>query len=336
MTQVLEHASEPGQGETSVKKTFGQKMRSLFAGFRKTTADSNAVRHAPLNYFLDYKVGLEKSILDGIRMEMHSRCIQFDWDKRLVHFKIEKVVNHPHIEPGYIYELVYNGDGHSYLPQILELFKNPDVRVAGVPLSKSGLVLVHFSGNSQAGFESELWKDPNRNMEELRVVDGLHFLDFRKNAASSKPLYKDNYVPYFVASMMFWASVLSLPIAGMYKYVWVDRSKVMVDKEYYTESKYLPVKAIRAATDPSQGSESERILAVRYSLNRGWHIAIEQKQDNGEEPVRLEKKINKDGTLSSAVPSVKEDVALMGIPLKKSVQAVPKGKKGQTAPKRDK
>ena len=41
--------------------------------------------------------------------------------------------------------------------------------------------------------------------------------------------------------------------------------------------------------------------------------------EGAEEPVRLEKKIMKDGTLSDAVPSIQEDPRLMGIPAKKAV-----------------
>lgn len=278
------------------------------------------VRHAPLNYFVDYKIGLEKSILDSIKLEMHMRCVQFEWDKRLVRFRIEKVQNHPHIESGYLYELIYNGDGYSYLPQILQAFKSPETKAVGIGLSKAGLVLVHFSGNSQAGFESETWVDPTRNKDELEKVSGIVMLDLKESTTPAKQLYKDNYVPFYIASTLFAMSVLSLPLAAMFKYVWLDQSKIMIDKEYYTQDRYMPVQTIRNVTDPSQFSESERILAIRYSTARGWHIAVEQRQEDGQ-LVRMEKKIAKDGSLSPAVESIMENPALMGIPPKKVAPA---------------
>lgn len=296
-----------------------EKERSFLERVNFFSRDGGAhVRHAPLNYFVNYKMGLEKSILDGIKMEMHSVCINFEWDKRFVHYRIEKIQNHPHIEPGYIYELIYNGDGHSYLSQILSAFKDRDSKNLGIPLSNSSLVIVHYSGLSTAGIESEYWKDPNRNHAELATVDKLQFLAFKENINPTKPLYKDNYIPFYIASVLFWASVASLPLAGLFKHVWVNKEKTMVNKVYYTEDKYMPIQSIRAATDASQGSESERLLAIRYSTSRGWHLAVEQRQEGTEEPVRLEKKIMKDGALSDAVPSIQEDSRLMGIPAKKA------------------
>lgn len=294
-------------------------------GYKRTSAKE--ARFSPSSYYVDYRIGTEKSILDGVKQDIHNKVQLFGWDKRLVEFRIEKLSSHPYIEPGYIYEIIYNGDGYSFIDQICDSFMDKKNRSLAIELSQKGISVIHFSGNSQQGIESENWDDPNREVSQLSHLEGLKFLSFEENIRPTKKFYVDNYVLFYISQFFFISALLSICVAGMYKYEWVDQSKIMIDKSYYTESKFMPINTIRQAADPQNFSEVERTLSIRYSSLRGWYIVTEKKITDTEFD-RFEKRINRDGSLGAETKSEPERLDLLGIPAKRTaIQKKPQANK---------
>lgn len=252
--------------------------------------------YEPRRVIVDYKQGLEKQISESIMNEIHELVKSLGWVKSNVSYRIFKVEKHPKLEPGYIYEVHLEGDGHSYIESLLDSFEDSDVRHVWINSTRGNSNFIEIKN----GVVETNWIDSHPEEETLQLP-----LEGRKKAM--KPFYVENYVFYYVSMMFFILSLFSLFGAALFKYVIYQEDKTIINKQYYTEKMYMPVDLLVGASS----SEEQRLTAIKYSKSKGWHFLWQEKTDLAD--VYYEQYISKDGT-------PQEKLEIKSIPFQQDVE----------------
>jgi hypothetical protein len=243
-------------------------------------AKKKEVSYPPRHVIIDYKEGIEKTVKSSVESEIFSVVKDLGWGKTGVEYRIIKVTDHPHLDPGYAYEVQLNGDGGSYIEAALRELKDKSVRQVWIECTKNEWSFVELkNGVVETSFSPLPAEDDD-------VVIGLD--EHIRN--KMKPLFADNYVFYYISLIALFMSTLALTGASLFKYVWLDEAKEMVNKKFYTQEQYMPVEALRGASS----SSSFRLSAVRYNPAKKWHFILEEKSDGI--VTIYEQKVNQDGT----------------------------------------
>jgi hypothetical protein len=261
------------------------------------------VSYPPRHVIIDYREGVEKTVKSSVESEIFSVVKDLEWGKSGVEYRIIKVTDHPHLDPGYAYEVQLNGDGGSYLEAALQELKDKSVRQVWIECTKNEWSFVELkNGVIQTSFSP-------LPAEDYDVVIGLDAHVRNK----MKPLFADNYVFYYISLIALFMSTLALTGASLFKYVWLDETKEMVNKKFYTQEQYMPVDALRGASS----SSSFRLSAVRYNPAKKWHFILEEKSDGI--VTIYEQKVNQDGTYGPRVKIESRD--LNGVEIKSTETA---------------
>lgn len=280
-----------------------------------TKGQKRSAHYPPAGYYVSYVEGLEKTLLAAIKNEINESVDFFGWDRRFVQYRVAPVSeDHPYLKPGYVYEIIYKGDGFSYIEQIIELFRDKNNRNVAVELtSDSGLSMVYFD-TTGTPIVTEWWKSVTRSSEQLSHLENVNYVDCNKNTVRTSTFYSEGYIWFYLSQILFGLGMVSIFLAAMFKYVWIDQSKTMIDENYYTENKHIPIKTLRDVLNPSSASESQRVRAVRFSSNKGWYVVLERTNEDGEK-IRLEQKVSRKGDLLEATQIDKpESMLSLGIP----------------------
>jgi hypothetical protein len=246
-----------GRAGTAVKPK--EKSKGLFFSKKKQ-------KHPPERVLLDYKQGHEKAILESARAEQHALVMNLGFGKEGVDSRIKKVSKHPVLEDGYVIETQQYGDGTSYIEQALSAFEDPAIRKVWIPLKKGRWSYIQQSN----GYLETYWS-------EFPPTDDGVILSAEKKTVMMKPLFIESYALFYISIMLLFAGGLSLGAAMLFKYVVYNEHQTMVNKTYYTASKYLPIETLRGESS----TETERLRSVRYSQGKGWHFIKEKLSDDG-------------------------------------------------------
>jgi hypothetical protein len=233
---------------------------------------------------IDYKQGTEKQVMESIKNDIHELIKNLGWPKSSVSYRIVKVGKHPHLEPGYIYEMQLNGDGGSYIESVLNAFKEEDVRHVWVESTKGKWNFIEIKNNVV-----------DTNWVEMPPSEGEVVASFKGKTHNMKPFYVESYIFYYISLLIFFMATMSVFGAAMFKYVIYDKEKMLLNKQYYTPDKYMSVDVMLNAKSTSE----RRLLAIKYTKAKGWHIILQEIID--EESVYFEQKINQSGTTSEPV-----------------------------------
>lgn len=259
---------------------------SLFGGEKK------AATYPPRYLIVDYKEGVEKSVRSSIESDIFSLTKDLGWGKKGVTYRILKITDHPHLEPGYAYEIQMNGDGGSYLEMILAELKDKSVRQVWVECTKNMWSFIELKNGA---LETSFSPLPAEDKDVTITLKG-------RTHGKLKPLYVDNYIFYYISLVILFMSTLALTGASVFKYVLLDETKKMVNKKYYNEKQYMPIDALRGASS----SSTFRLSAVRYNPGKGWYFILEEKE--GDIATLYEQKVNPDGTYGPRVKVESKDL----------------------------
>jgi hypothetical protein len=272
--------SEPSMIEKGTSSFFGRKRA--------------VVEHPPRFVVIDYREGTEKSVRQAVKSDMVDVSRNMGWGKQGISHHLVKVQGHPKLEDGYAYEIQNSGDGGSYLEDVLERLKSPNVHQIWIPCSKEWAFIECKNGRLETSF-SPL---PPEDDDVLVTPTGKPQL--------MRPLFVESYAFFYVSLVMLILSVLSFPIASVFKHVLLNETKVMIDKNYYTKDKFMPISQIRKSFDAVIDSNTQRITAVKYSPSKGWSLVSEEL--DGGAVHQYEQKVSSDGTISDRV-KIKEGEA---------------------------
>ena len=121
------------------------------------------------------------------------------------------------------------------------------------------------------------------------------------------PLFVERYAFFYVSLMLLFASSIALTGAMLFKYVWFDQDKKMVNQNYYTKDVLMPIDALRG----SSSSSEMRIAAVKFSPSKGWYFSLQERSDEGSS--YYEQKVASDGSVSERVKVRQESDVAIGI-----------------------
>ncbi len=238
------------------------------------------VEFPPKAVLFDFKEGAEKQVRDSLKGDMFEMIRKLEWSKQSVSYKIFKVDSHPRLESGYVYEVQLNGDGGSYIEKVLELFKDPEVDNVWIECPKSDWVFVELRlGKLETAFSP------------IPPKEGDLIVSFVDKPRTMGAMFVDSYAFYHVSLLLLFLSVLSFTLAGMFKYVWLDDTKKMVNKSYYNKDKYMPVSTLNAI----EATETFYLAAIRYSQSKKWHFVYHERNELDGILTEYEQRISKDG-----------------------------------------
>jgi hypothetical protein len=269
--------SKESTPEKSQKKAPARKRKGFFS--------NTLVEHPPRSIFIDYKEGLEKTILSNIESESHAVARDMNWGKSDITIFIAKVDKHPNLEPGYLYEIQKAGDGGSYLPALIDAFNDRSTKEVWIECTKKNWAFVELKNGS---LETALSPVPPAENDVVLSVNN-------KPSKGGRPLYAQNYLFYYVSLILLFCSTLSLSGAAVFKYVLFDEEKRFIDRDNYTEQMYLPIDTLREA----RSTTTFMMSAIKFNAAKGWHFIVKEKSDNA--LVEYEQKVMKDGTLAGRV-----------------------------------
>lgn len=258
------------------------KSQGTFFGRKKTV-----IEHPPRFVVIDYREGTEKSVRQAVKSDMVDVSRNMGWGKQGISHHLIKVHGHPKLEDGYAYEIQNSGDGGSYLEDVLERLKSPNVHQVWVPCSKEWAFIECKNGRLETSFSP------------LPPEDGDVLVTQTGKPQLMRPLFVESYAFFYVSLVMLVMSILSFPIANVFKHVLLNETKVMIDKNYYTKDKFMPITQIRGAFNAVIDSNTQRITAVRYSPSKGWSLVSEELEDGVAH--QYEQKISSDGSISERV-----------------------------------
>lgn len=262
--------------------------------FLKIRNKAKDIKHYAENVYVDYRPGLEKAVYDEVRAEIHRLVKEFNWAKEGVTFHIEKVLKHPLLDPGYVFEIQLNGDGLSYTDIILERFKSPQCKIVWIKLTKENWAFIEY----RAGSLETSWDTLDEPIDE----EVISYEEDRN--IKTKRFYYDSYMFFYVSLWLMILAALSLPLAAIFKYVLLDEEKTFLNKSNYTPNKYLPVETVMRLSN--ERSLNSRPLAVHYTPGKGWYVVFEEKTENGAS--LYERKIDMNGQFMDAselIPEIK-------------------------------
>lgn len=251
----------------------------------KSAAKDKTAMHLPKSIYVDYRVGLEKAVLEEVKAEISRVVKELEWPKAGVSFSILKIENHPALEPGYAFEILLHGDGVSYLDGVIETFKSPNQKLTWIELTKGNWAFIEF----RAGGIETSWSSLSPNNKD-------HVSDWQsRSGKKTKPYFVESYMFFYVSLWLLILSVLSMPTAAIFKYVWYDKEKTFINKQYYTPNIYMPIESVMRLG--STRNINSRPLAVHYTPQKSWYVIFEKKEDDGSVSFS-ERKIGKDGNFT--------------------------------------
>lgn len=245
----------------------------------------------------DYREGTEKAVRESLMNDVFSVVRDAERGKSDLTYRIIKITNHPHVEPGYMCEVQQGGDGGSYVERVLEEFKDRKVQSVWIELAKSQWAFIELKNCS---LETAISPMP---AEDGDVVIPLKDKPRRKMT----PLFVERYAFFYVSLMLLFASSIALTGAMLFKYVWFDQDKKMVNQNYYTKDVLMPIDALRG----SSSSSEMRIAAVKFSPSKGWYFSLQERSDEGSS--YYEQKVASDGSVSERVKVRQESDVAIGI-----------------------
>lgn len=229
---------------------------------------SDHVEHLPGLVYFDFRAGTEGAVKDNVKSDIFEKVENMEWGKRGVSHRVYKVVGHPRLEDGYLFEVQKNGDGGSYIEQMLDFFKSPKNDYFWVQCAKSKWVLVELKN----GFiDTSITSIKPVNEENVRIAS------YSKKPLKMRDLYVDSYAFFYVSVMLFFGSILSVVGASMFKYVWLDEEQRFIDDDYYTPKIYINADVLGNI----RGDYQKRPVAFRYNKSKGWHVVFEERRPGG-------------------------------------------------------
>lgn len=258
-----------------------------------STGKKIATEHPPKSIYIDYRQGLEKAVYEEVKAEIHRVVKELDWPKNGVEFAILKIENHPTLEPGYAFEITLHGDGVSYLDGIIETFKSPNQKLTWIELRKGNWAFVEM----RAGGIETSWSSLSPDNKE-------HITNWQtRSGTKTKRYFAESYMFFYISLWLLILSTTSIPVAAIFKYVWYDKEKTFINKQYYTPNLYMPIESVMQLN--TTRDTNSRPLAVHYTPQKSWYVIFEKREDDGTISFS-EKRIGKDGSfIDTATPGVK-------------------------------
>ncbi len=226
------------------------------------------VEHLPGLIFVDFKPGSEDEVKKNAKSDIFQKVESMAWGKKGVTYRIYHVVGHPRLDDGYLYEVQQNGDGGSYIEQMLDFFKSPKNDYFWVQCAKSKWALVELKN----GFI-------DTSITTIKPIkdDYSRVGEYSKKPNKMRPLYVDSYAFFYISVMLFFGSLFSVAFASMFKYVWLDEEEKFVDNNYYQPKTYVNADLLGQI----RGSYEKRPVAFRYNKSKGWHVVFEERRPGG-------------------------------------------------------